>query len=103
MTDCWGILYALDNKEFHAREKGGTDSGRSNGRRAIVSRETNETSIQIALDLGPFFIPPFISTGLNFFDHMLEQIAYHANIGLNIVAVGDLKRDGPSHDRGMSP
>ena len=87
-----GILYALDNKEFHAREKGGTDSGRSNGRRAIVSRETNETSIQIALDLDRFYTP-FISTGLNFFDHMLEQIAYHANIGLNIVAVGDLKRD----------
>ena len=34
-----------------------------------------------------------ISTGIAFFDHMLEQIARHGNIDLNIIAKGDLHID----------
>lgn len=86
-----GILYGLSGTEFSPRGKN-SDTERENERRAILSRETSETSIQVALNLDRFSTP-FISTGLHFFDHMLEQISYHAAIGLNIVAVGDIERD----------
>ncbi len=55
-------------------------------------RNTRETSIQISVDLDNFR-QPFIATGLNFFNHMLEQIAYHGGIGLNIICAGDLAVD----------
>lgn len=87
-----GIVYALSGMEFCPRERNRNMERESGERRAILSRETSETSIQIALNLDRFSTP-FISTGLHFFDHMLEQIAYHAAIGLNIIAVGDLERD----------
>ena len=87
-----GIVYALSGMEFCPRERNRNMERESGKRRAILSRETSETSIQIALNLDRFSTP-FISTGLHFFDHMLEQIAYHAAIGLNIIAVGDLERD----------
>lgn len=87
-----GIVYALSGMEFCPRERNRGMERESGERRAILSRETSETSIQIALNLDRFSTP-FISTGLHFFDHMLEQIAYHAAIGLNIIAVGDLERD----------
>lgn len=87
-----GIVYALSGMEFYPRERNRNMERESGERRAILSRETSETSIQIALNLDRFSTP-FISTGLHFFDHMLEQIAYHAAIGLNIIAVGDLERD----------
>ena len=86
-----GILYGLSGTELSPRGKN-SDKERENERRAILSRETSETSIQVALNLDRFSTP-FISTGLHFFDHMLEQISYHAAIGLNIVAVGDIERD----------
>lgn len=87
-----GIVYALSGMEFCPRDRNRNMERESGERRAILSRETSETSIQIALNLDRFSTP-FISTGLHFFDHMLEQIAYHAAIGLNIIAVGDLERD----------
>ncbi len=55
-------------------------------------RNTKETSIQVSVDLDNFS-QPFIATGLNFFNHMLEQIAYHGGIGLNIISAGDLAVD----------
>ncbi len=64
------------------------------------TRKTNETSIAIGLDLDPSTssgqVPKGkskISTGLPFFDHMLEQIAKHGNIDLTISAKGDLQID----------
>lgn len=61
-------------------------------RYAMVERATSETSIRVEVDLDGR-IPSSISTGLNFFDHMLDQIAHHSGIGLQIEAVGDLKVD----------
>ncbi len=55
-------------------------------------RNTRETSVQVSLNLDRFS-QPFISTGLNFFNHMLEQIAYHGGIGVKIICAGDLATD----------
>jgi len=55
-------------------------------------RKTNETNIYIELDLDGKGRAK-ISTGLSFFDHMLEQISKHGNIDLNISAKGDLHID----------
>lgn len=61
-------------------------------RRAHVERSTNETRIVIDLDLsreGPINV----STGLGFFDHMLEQIAKHGGFALSLSCTGDLRID----------
>ncbi len=57
-----------------------------------VTRTTKETDIAVAVDLdgGP---NADISTGIGFFDHMLDQIARHARIGLRVRATGDLHID----------
>lgn len=61
-------------------------------RKVKHSRTTKETTIEINLNLDSNQ-PEAISTGLGFFDHMLEQIAKHANISLGIIAKGDLHID----------
>jgi len=55
-------------------------------------RQTKETDIKINLSLDGKGKSK-ISTGIGFFDHMLEQIARHANIVLNISVKGDLYVD----------
>jgi imidazoleglycerol-phosphate dehydratase/histidinol-phosphatase len=55
-------------------------------------RNTNETKISIDIDLDGTG-KANISTGLNFFDHMLDQIARHGSIDLNIKTDGDLHID----------
>ena len=61
-------------------------------RKAVVHRKTSETDIKIQLNLdNPKIIE--ISTGLAFFDHMLEQIARHASIGMKVNVTGDLEVD----------
>ncbi len=55
-------------------------------------RNTKETQITIELNLDGSG-KANISTGLHFFDHMLDQIARHGNIDLNITAKGDLHID----------
>jgi imidazoleglycerol-phosphate dehydratase len=61
-------------------------------RRAAVRRHTNETRIEVALDLdgtGKYDI----STGIGFLDHMLEQLSRHSLIDITLRAVGDLHID----------
>ncbi len=76
-TDDWDEIYSyLKNKD----------------RTFIINRVTNETTITVKLNLdgnGKYFI----STGLKFFDHMLEQLAKHSLCDLNISAKGDLEVD----------
>jgi len=55
-------------------------------------RNTKETQISIELNLDGSG-KASISTGLHFFDHMLDQIARHGNIDLSIVTKGDLHID----------
>ena len=62
-------------------------------RTATVSRNTAETQITVSLDLDGSGTSK-LSTGIGFFDHMLDQIARHGLIDLDIAAVGDLHIDG---------
>ncbi len=61
-------------------------------RKANHSRKTAETDIKITLNLDGTGSSN-IETGLKFFDHMLEQIARHGLIDLEIRADGDLQID----------
>ena len=61
-------------------------------RTAIVERKTSETSIFIEINLDGTG-KSAVSTGIGFFDHMLEQIARHGNLDLNIKVEGDLRID----------
>ncbi len=62
-------------------------------RRAEVIRNTNETQIRVALNLDGSGVA-MLATGIGFFDHMLDQIARHGLIDLEIDAKGDLHIDG---------
>lgn len=60
-------------------------------RTATIQRDTNETQIAIELDLdGTGYTN---ATGVGFFDHMLDHIARHGRIGLNVTAKGDTHID----------
>ena len=61
-------------------------------RTSKISRVTNETHISIQLNLDGTGKNE-ISTGLKFFDHMLEQIARHGFIDLHLSCDGDLEVD----------
>ena len=61
-------------------------------RKASQERTTAETNISISVNLDGTGQSD-ISTGLDFFDHMLEQIAKHGLIDLNISCDGDLEVD----------
>ncbi|MCX8532546.1 bifunctional histidinol-phosphatase/imidazoleglycerol-phosphate dehydratase HisB [Chryseobacterium luquanense] len=61
-------------------------------RKSKVSRKTNETDIEIEVNLDGSGKSE-ISTCLHFFDHMLEQISRHGNLDLKIKVNGDLQVD----------
>lgn len=61
-------------------------------RKASLQRKTNETDINIAINLDGKG-KSNIKTGLNFFDHMLDQIAKHGLVDLDLTCEGDLEVD----------
>lgn len=61
-------------------------------RTASIERNTNETKIKVTLNLDGTGKSD-ISTGLRFFDHMLDQIARHGQMDLGIKVDGDLEVD----------
>jgi imidazoleglycerol-phosphate dehydratase len=60
---------------------------------AGVQRNTAETQIRVRLNLDGTGVAQ-LATGIGFFDHMLDQIARHGLIDLEIAAQGDLHIDG---------
>jgi len=61
-------------------------------RTAVVNRATKETNISVEVDLdapGPIEI----STGIGFYDHMLDQVAKHGGFSLRLSCKGDLEVD----------
>jgi len=75
----WALLEAEGNRSILMRA-------------ASLSRKTRETDIQVEVSLDGSGKSE-ISTGVGFFDHMLDQIARHSLIDLKIQAKGDLHID----------
>ncbi len=61
-------------------------------RTATIKRKTKETDIEVSVDLDGKGAST-ISTGIGFLDHMLDLLARHSRIDLNVKAVGDLHID----------
>ena len=61
-------------------------------RSASISRTTNETSVSVSVNLDGSGIAK-ISTGVGFFDHMLDQLCRHSLIDMEIETKGDLHVD----------
>jgi len=91
------ILAMAEDLEAHAkavsiRQSFADEAINIKQRSSFISRSTNETNIYINLNIdgtGQYNI----STGLKFFDHMLEQFAKHGSFDLSIQALGDLDID----------
>ena len=60
---------------------------------ATVQRDTKETQIRVRVDLDGTGAAT-LATGIGFFDHMLDQVARHGLVDLEIEAKGDLHIDG---------
>ena len=70
----------------------GDDTTTSGRRSATRQRTTGETSVEVALDLdGTGRVD--VSTGIPFFDHMLDQLGRHGGFDLTVRATGDLHVD----------
>ena len=65
----------------------------ASARCADVTRHTAETHIRVALNLDGTGVAK-LATGIGFFDHMLDQIARHGLIDLDVSVKGDLHIDG---------
>ncbi|HVL80905.1 MAG TPA: imidazoleglycerol-phosphate dehydratase HisB [Actinomycetota bacterium] len=61
-------------------------------RSARIERETNETKIVVEIDLDGSGSTS-VSTGVPFFDHMLDQLGRHSGFDLRVEATGDLEID----------
>ena len=61
-------------------------------RKATVKRTTKETDVTVAIDLDGSGVSS-IATGIGFFDHMLDLLARHSRIDIEVKAKGDLHID----------
>ncbi len=61
-------------------------------RRAQLVRQTNETGIEVRVNLDAA-LPLQVATGIGFFDHMLGQLASHGGFALELTCRGDLDID----------
>ncbi|MBI3512306.1 MAG: bifunctional histidinol-phosphatase/imidazoleglycerol-phosphate dehydratase HisB [Bacteroidetes bacterium] len=84
----WDEIYSFLKVISNLKSQIPNDSARI----IVHERKTNETKISVELNLDGTGKAE-ISTGLAFFDHMLEQLARHGNLDLKISAKGDLHID----------
>lgn len=87
-------IFESDGKTIET-EKNWTDLGKAilfPTRKASLKRNTKETNISVSVNLDGIGSSE-ISTGLNFFDHMLDQIARHGLIDIQLTCEGDLDVD----------
>ena len=61
-------------------------------RTAALTRATKETSIEVSIDLDGTGVTD-VSTGIPFYDHMLDQLGRHSGFDLRVQATGDLHVD----------
>jgi imidazoleglycerol-phosphate dehydratase len=61
-------------------------------RTATIKRKTKETDIEVAVNLDGTGVS-MVSTGIGFFDHMLDLLARHSRIDITVKADGDLHVD----------
>ena len=64
----------------------------NDNRISLIKRKTNETHIEVKVNLDGKGINS-IDTGLPFFDHMMEQLSKHSLIDIDLTCVGDLQID----------
>ena len=67
-------------------------------RSAEIHSKTGETDVRLLLNLDGGEVS--VSTGVGFFDHMLELLGRHGRLGLAVEADGDLETGAPPHGRG---
>ena len=79
-------------RKVTAKKPGRAVAVRSKGRTAQVKRATKETDIEVAVDLDGKGTSN-VSTGIGFFDHMLDLLARHSRIDITVKARGDLHID----------
>ncbi|MBN2639457.1 MAG: bifunctional histidinol-phosphatase/imidazoleglycerol-phosphate dehydratase HisB [Bacteroidales bacterium] len=98
---CKGILFASEDRQGYDSQVQAlqTDSWKTiyeflrfGQRTASVQRNTNETQISIKLNLDGTGKSD-ISTGIGFFDHMLDQLSRHGSFDLSVQTRGDLQVD----------
>src|ERR1700736_5171019 len=88
------LLFRLDDgvEDAAVRPMTAAEKHDLTARRAVVFRETRETKIDLALDLGGSG-KSTIAPGVGFFDHLLTLLARHSLIDLTVQAAGDLHVD----------
>jgi imidazoleglycerol-phosphate dehydratase len=79
-------------RKVTAKKPGRVLAAKAKGRTAQVKRTTKETDIEVAVDLDGKGISN-VSTGIGFFDHMLDLLARHSRIDITVKAKGDLHID----------
>jgi imidazoleglycerol-phosphate dehydratase len=71
---------------------GNLEVGAREGRRVTVVRRTRETEVEITIDLDGSGVT-VVSTGIGFFDHLLNSFGHHGLFDLDVRATGDLEVD----------
>jgi imidazoleglycerol-phosphate dehydratase len=79
-------------RKVTAKKPGRVLVAKAKGRTAQVKRTTKETDIEVSVDLDGKGASN-ISTGIGFFDHMLDLLARHSRIDITVKAKGDLHID----------
>ena len=86
----WLLFFYLQGVNLILNEV--NTSNKESMRKGSIKRETKETSINVEVNLDGTGQSK-INTGIGFLDHMMEQIAKHSLIDINLEAKGDLHID----------